>query len=597
MNTGSLHFREANSPKNWDHLWGLEGLQSWRGTALKDVYERIEQLIPAKARVTDIGGGLGILAHHLENKVGRIRIWDISPLAIENVRRYGFEGTVVDLEEGLPLDAPSAGEVVIATEVLEHLSVEARARILEYAAKADKAFFSVPNWRLGPEEEPQHTIKFSAIEFLRLLRQYFKHVRVEVLGGPASEHGEPSFLLAVCGFEKKTTLSVTLPVRDEEADIGKTLASFRGAADEMVIGVDPRSKDKTFEIAARYAESVFYFEDPEGPLPGQDYEGPRCKELSGEKRVPDGGVHFSWVRNQCLDACSKDWIFMTEGHERLVGGTDCLLHLHQLPEGAKVALVWRSDLGGQRWGFPWLTKNNPKILYRRATHNSLDFPDSFMAVRLPQIRTLHDRVHARSAERAAQRKIQNRITLLDDWMTRGSEYSKYYLASEWREFDTDKSEQHFRDLLNMKSKQGDMRYQARLILAKLLAVRGATAEAREVLLKCTEDDWQRTEHWVWLGDLAFQQNKFEEALQFYQYSTVRLGEPPFTTWWIESSFYSYLPAQRMAMTYGELGNAERALFWAKQVLALLPPEAPKELSDEALSNISLLEEALNGTAQ
>jgi SAM-dependent methyltransferase len=578
-----------NSAEAWDKLWAQEGKTSWRGSAMREVYERIAALLPKKAKVIDIGGGVGILAEKLVELGHVVEVWDISPEAIRQVKASGILGRVVDLERDCPI-IPE-GTWVIATEVLEHLSEIARRRVLNRIIKAGgKALLSVPNFRLGPEDEPQHTAKFSAITFRKYLGDL--KPRVEVLGPPGEPHFDPAFLLAVCGApEKPGTLSLTLPVRDEGKDLGRVLASFRGAADEIVVGIDPRTKDNTREVAERYADRIINLVDPEGPVPGTTYCGPRCRAMAEAKepRVPEGGVHFAWVRNQCLDACTSDWIFMTEGHESLAEGADALLHIGTMPNHAKIAMVWRSDLHGQRWGFPWVHRNDPKILYERGTHNSLAFPDHYMVVKLPEVRTLHERDHHRSVERAAQRKVQNRVHLMDDWMRRGSEFSKYYLASEWREFDPERAEEHFRELLALKSRNGPMRYQARLILAKLLAQKKDADGAREVLLGCVEDDWSRTEHWVWLGDLAAEKGNWEEAVQFYTYGAGRLGNPPFTAWWIDTAFYSYLPAQRLAMAFCELGDRESSLRWARVVREQLPKDAPEALRAEAEENIQLLE--------
>lgn len=578
-----------NSAQSWDTLWALEGKQSWRGTVMQPVYERIEALLPRNASVIDVGGGIGLFAQKLIECGHKVEVWDISPEAIRQARADGIPGRVVDLERACPDIPPN--HFVVATEVVEHLSELARRRLLQTILKSGaRSFISVPNDRLGPDEEPQHTIKFTAPSLRRHLSDL--RPRVEVLGPPGEPHLDPAFLLAVCGEPiRKTRLSLTLPVRDEAKDLGRVLASFRGCADEIVVGIDPRTKDDTRAVAERYADKIIDLFDPEGPVPGKAYTGPRCKAMAAanEARVPEGGVHFAWVRNQCLDACTGDWVFMTEGHERLVEGGDALLRLESMPAAAKIAMVWRSDLHHQRWGFPWLHRNDPHILYERGTHNSLTFPDGYMVVQLPEVRTLHERDHHRSVERAAQRRVQNRIHLMDDWMRRGSEFSKYYLASEWREFDPKRSEEHFRTLLAMKSRNGPMRYQARLILAKLLAARQDTDGAREVLLGCATDDWSRTEHWVWLGDLAVERGAWEEALQFYLYGAARIGRPPFTSWWIDMAFYTYLPAQRLAMAYAELSDRESSLRWARVVREQLPSDAPEALHTEAEENIQLLE--------
>lgn len=578
-----------NSASSWDQLWSQEGQESWRKPVMSPVYDRIEALLPPGAKVVDIGGGLGFLATRLQKK-HEVEVWDISPFAVKEVCRRGIKGRVVDLEKGCP-NIPF-GTWVVATEVIEHLTAAARERLFSRIQNAGgNAILSVPNDRLGPDEEPQHTIRWTAIEFRKYITDRLGYTRVEVLGNLAEPHRDPAFLMAVTGRPApEASVALTLPVRDEGKDLGRVLASFRGFVDEIVVGIDPRTKDNTEAVAKRYADKVFFLQDPEGPLANAVYEGPRSQKMAAanEPRMPDGGVHFAWLRNQCLDECTSEWIFMTEGHETLAEGGDKLLRLNQLPEAAKIVMVWRSDARNQRWGFPWLHRNDSKILYERATHNSLDFPPGYLTVKLPGVRTLHERDHSRSVERAAQRKVQNRIALMDDWLTRGSEYSKYYLASEWREFSEAKAINHFQDLLAMKSHNGPMRYQARLILAKLLAREEKWDDARQVLLQCHVDDWSRTEHWIWLGDIAAKDERWEEALSFYLYGASKIGDPPFTGWWIDMGFYTYLPAQRLASAYATLGDVESSLRWALVVRDQIPTGAPQAFRDEIESNIEQL---------
>lgn len=607
-----------NSPSNWDKLWEAEGRDTWRGQALSAVYERIIGLLPGvPGFVIDVGGGVGVLAHQIQEKTShRVLLLEQSDVALETARQNFVTGVRFDITKdvlnprgslechdecvfpwsGIHVEfCMTRARAVVATEVLEHLSAEDRHRFLEQASKLPMAFFSVPNDRLGPEEEPQHTIKFTAKSFLEELKKYFKHVRVECLGPVQPDTRAPAFLLAVCGQPKEFTLSVTLPVRNEEADLAMTLASFRGVADEMVVGVDPRTTDNTFEVAQKYADVVFYLESPEG---------------KGDERVrAEDGVHFGNIRNQCMDKCTSDWIFMTEGHEYLARGVNELLMLHALPEDTKVVNVLRT--GGppgnrQRWGFPWLCRNDPAIRYRRSTHNILAYPPEYRDnVSLPGVQTLHERVHKREVERAVQRSAQNRVTLMDDWIRNQNEQSLYYLAVEWREHDPAKAVETLREFLALPATDtnGPMRYNARLVLAKMIAQSakelGETAsdayrtkmlDARAVLLGCVIDDWSRSDHWVWLGDIAFELDRFQEALQFYHYAATAIGKPPFTMWWIDLSYYAYIPAQRLAMTYGAIGQDKDALFWANRVLEIYlgDGEIPSEMIEEAKANIAIL---------
>jgi hypothetical protein len=506
-----------------------------------------------------------------------VEVWDHSGAALAVAASQGLTTKQVDLLSD-QLVFPEE-TVIVCTETLEHFEAPIRHKILE-AAKNHQCFFSVPNDRLGPEEEPQHAVQFTALEFLTLLRTQLSYTaRVEVIGPAKNAKGVPAFLLGVVGLSKMHTLSMTMPVRDESEDIELVLASFRGVCDEIVIGIDPRTKDNTYEICKKYCETVFYLEELRGP-PGEE--------------VPEGGFHFSHARNQCIRKCTSKWIFMTEGHERLGSGVDALLNLGKfIPKEAMVAFVLRTGQG-QQWGFPWLFRNKPDtIKFRRATHNDLDFPESYLVVRLPQIKTIHQRVHERDVARQKQRKVQNRITLMQDWMANQSEMSLYYLGSEWREYDEERAMQYLRQFITINRSNGPMRYNTRLILCKMLGNLGRLNEAREVLLPAVGDDWSRTEHWVWLGDILFEQERYDEALQFYLYGSTKIGEPPFTLWWIDLAFYSYIPAQRLAMCYSALGQLDSALQWAKNAKDLLPEDAPEELVQEHITNIKTLEEALS----
>lgn len=591
-----MHAREANDRANWDKIWTEEGRESWRGNALADVYARIAQLIPRGARVIDIGGGVGQLATILRDEARcEVEVWDHSTSAVEQARRAGFSARVVDLlsDEWGYVQASSC---YIATEVLEHMPAEVVDRILSSAKLLGMpCFFSVPNDRLGPDEEPQHDRKWTALEFLHKLREVWgQDCRVECLG-PLAERGQPAFLLGICGpgTRKAYTLSMTLPVRDEAKDLEVTLASFRGVADEIVVGVDPRTKDDTREVAAKYADVVFDIVNPRGLNPDVD-------------KIPDNGVHFAHIRNECIDKCTSEWIFMTEGHEKLDAGVDALLGLSaETMCSAKVAFVWRTG-GGQRWAYPWLFRKDTRIRFERATHNNLDYPVDALLVKLPQVRTLHKRHADNAAERSKQRKAQNRRTLLDDWVTKGNANSLYYLASEMRDFSSAKACERMREYLSLPTKNGPARYQTRLQLALELVKDAAgditpikrsalRREVREVLVRATEDDWSRVEHWMWLGDLAFEDDQFEEAHQFYSYAAARIDKHPFSTWWIDEDAYSYLPAQRMAMSSAALGFVDDALMWAKRARELLPDNAPQECIDEAEENVRLIEQAIAGT--
>jgi hypothetical protein len=561
----------ANAPDLWDRIWEREGADTWRSSALSQVYVRIERSIRPGVDVVDIGGGIGVLAERLAQHARIVEVWDHSQEALRQAEARGLTAYHLDLEEPEPLlPVPDHATYAVGTEILEHLTPAARAEVLGWAAKhCAAALWSVPHDRLGPDEEPQHTIQYTARAFLDELRSHWgERCRVECLG---------PYLLGVCGepAEKPYRLSVTLPVRDEGADLARTLASFRGVADELVVGVDPRTVDDTRDVAARFADVVFELESPRGP--------------PGEEVAHEDGVHFAHVRNQCIDRCTGDWIFMTEGHERLVCGDDVLLRLEQLPEAASVVYVIRQG-AGQQWGFPWLWRRDPSIRFVRPVHNMLEFPRGAYVIQAPQIRTLHDRDHGNAVRRAVQRNAQNRLELLEDWKTREDVNSLFYLAGEWRPFNPAKAVDLMSEFL-ARSNNGVQRYQARLILAKEHAKARRFDEARDVLHPAGGEDWTRSEHLIWLGDLAALEDRWEEAHRWYTLASVSIGEPPFTVWFVDLDAYTYLPAQRLATACGELGRLEEGLGWARRVVELLPDDAPPAAFEEARKNVTLFEEA------
>lgn len=568
-----------NSSENWDRIWSNPKEAEWRSEVLAPVYDRICELVPSGASVMDLGGGVGTLAKMLADE-RNCDAWvlDHSLTALQECKRSGVRGSFRNLTEDdwadcLPIGGEPNGPlpVLVSTECLEHLAEDARWRIYGVASEEGGGLFSVPNNRLGPDEEPQHTIRWTAKEFLDELRQHFRHCRVEVLG---------PFLLGVCGelARKPFTLSVCTPARDEEADIERTLASFRGVADQLVVGIDPRSKDRTEEIARQYADIVFQLTDPKGP-PGE--EAP--------------AVHFSYIRNQCLERCTGDWVFMTEAHESLHSGRDELLALDKLPKAAKVAFVMRTG-DNQRWAFPWLHKNDKRIRYRRATHNELDFPAKWQCVRLPNIQTLHKRAADTIERRRSQRKIQNRKTLTEDWVNNKNDSSLLYLGSEWGEYNKEKAIQRLKEFLVVNRNNGAKRYHARLQCAKMLAQDGDVAEARTVLMGATADDWSRVDHWFYLGDLALEGKRYEEALQFYRYVSTRIEDPPFCVWWIDLTIYGYLCAERLVECYAALDRLDDALHWANRVVELFPDDTPEKALEEAKNNIARLSEAIKNAA-
>src|SRR5215813_12771005 len=86
------------------------------------------------------------------------------------------------------------------------------------------------------------------------------------------------------------TLSVAIVAMDEEANIGRTLASVRWA-DEIVL-VDSGSKDRTCEIAREYGARVIV----------EPWRG------------------YVAQKQYAIDLCTKDWVLLLDADEEVSPG-------------------------------------------------------------------------------------------------------------------------------------------------------------------------------------------------------------------------------------------------------------------------------------
>jgi glycosyltransferase involved in cell wall biosynthesis len=85
---------------------------------------------------------------------------------------------------------------------------------------------------------------------------------------------------------QRATLSVAIITFNEEENIGRTLASVKGIADEIIV-VDSGSSDRTVEIAEQFGARVFI----------EEWKG------------------FAAQKNSALDKCKCDWILSLDADE------------------------------------------------------------------------------------------------------------------------------------------------------------------------------------------------------------------------------------------------------------------------------------------
>lgn len=142
--------------------------------------------------------------------------------------------------------------------------------------------------------------------------------------------------------------SVSMIVKNEESCLSKCLESVRGA-DELVV-VDTGSTDRTKEIAASFGAKIYDF-------PWID--------------------DFAAARNESLEHCTSDWIFIIDADWTLApGGMDKIRAAIDgaAPDVKTISVNIVSK--GSRYAQPLLFRHCPEVFWKGAIHNYLSVVQS-----------------------------------------------------------------------------------------------------------------------------------------------------------------------------------------------------------------------------
>ena len=164
-----------NTAAYWDRIWANEGANTWRQYPL--TFKKIASHIDSSQTVLDVACGVGIFLDIIRPHCKAVAGLDISPVAINILKSKGIEGKVSELPE---ISYPDKSfDVVVATEIVEHL--DDPVALLKEAVRVarQKIIFTVPDNVLGPEEFAEHRQLFTRESLKELLRQLFDNFQVD----------------------------------------------------------------------------------------------------------------------------------------------------------------------------------------------------------------------------------------------------------------------------------------------------------------------------------------------------------------------------------------------------------------------------------
>ncbi len=169
-----------NTAAYYDQYWGGDACKAYlRDRQLDEIAAYIVRSIGwtgTGKTIIDIGGGVSRIARLAKQAGHKPLVVDFSQAAVDAMLAEGIDAVVADVRHWKSR-VMGHYDVAVCTEVLEHLE-QPEIAVKMAAAHASRAYFTVPNDCMGPEECATHLRTYDAGSLIALLSEYWRDVYV-----------------------------------------------------------------------------------------------------------------------------------------------------------------------------------------------------------------------------------------------------------------------------------------------------------------------------------------------------------------------------------------------------------------------------------
>ena len=167
--------QNINTSDYWDDVYSSESANTWR--QYPEMFGKVVEEVPAGSAVVELGCGAGILGSRLTaQKQVVYKGYDISEQAVAYCKARFLNAEQLDLKdlEGKQLYDL---DIVIATEVIEHLDPDVRTHVLGLInhMRPDKFIFTVPDGGMPPDQVPEHVEDFNEEKVREIIQPYLEN--------------------------------------------------------------------------------------------------------------------------------------------------------------------------------------------------------------------------------------------------------------------------------------------------------------------------------------------------------------------------------------------------------------------------------------